>query len=133
MTKLVSQLMIVAVVLIAMFGQAAASSAMMCEMSMPMHANGNAMSATSMTMMDHSNMNHQEMEHVSANMAHSMAGDDCCDDSCYCPPNACASYSALNSVPTLADVYTGGESIITAAVQLPFSIHTAFFRPPIFA
>ncbi|WP_105258902.1 hypothetical protein [Pseudoalteromonas sp. T1lg88] len=129
MFRLVSQVLVIAAVLIALLGQAFAYSAMTCETAMDAHQSHAAMKmVTDNTQMQH----HQGMEHGDTTMNSAMM-DDCCEVQCVCPTNACTSVTLVNSSTAMADVIAVSEAVISATSAQPSAIQTSLFRPPIFA
>ncbi|MGJ8680428.1 hypothetical protein [Paraglaciecola sp.] len=125
MFKPLSKVLVLAAMLIAFVGQALAYSTMSCEMPSDSHQ-------SHMTM-DHSSMKHHEgMDHSDMKTSAS-SSEDCCDQDCICPANACTSVTFLNANSGSTDILGFTDTIVNQGAEHPKSISTSLYRPPIFA
>jgi hypothetical protein len=70
---------------------------------------------------------------MSAEMDHSMAMDDCCNDDCSCPENACASAVLLFTQQKIHHTHITFEKINSVSFTVISYHQKSLYRPPILA
>ena len=125
MSKAFSKVVVIAFMLIAFIGQAFAYSAMSCEMSADSHESHMKMDHSKMA--HHEGMNHDEMSSGKAKV------ENCCGMDCICPASACTSTVVLNSDAYFTDILLLSEAVLLQHIDIPHSVSSSLFRPPIFA
>ena len=135
MTRSISNVLVVAAMLIAFIGQAFAYTSMSCEMSSDSHESHMNMNHDSMdhSIMNHSDMDHASMDHSSVEQSGSQNHEECCGSECACPASACMSISIVGSEPKTAYLARLSESVSFQSINQTKSISTSLYRPPIFA
>ena len=111
MLKAITKLCLLVSLIIALFGQALASTAVIC----PMENTSNNM------------MMHQGM------MDHSMPAmqDDCCDEECDCPPSTCHSINTLFTQLAIESVIRELDKIELPQLFVIQQSQKSLYRPPI--
>jgi len=124
MSKSLSKLLFMILLLVAFVGQTMAYSIMA--------SYGSISEFQTSTQLQSSSTEHDE--HSSAGSA---SDDDCCEvecceSECICPANACASMVYVDSYLPLSELAVITESLHLLSTQATFFIATSLFRPPIF-
>lgn len=128
MCKSLAQVMLITLMLIAFIGQTLAFSAMSCEMSMKMSP------IEQLAQTDHIPVKHYSSSlAIDTSKAVNKHTQDCCDNDCVCPTNACTTTTALFSSVLTTAIYFESETPISLPTEQPNAIYSSLFRPPIFA
>lgn len=124
MLKTLSSLIVIAVTILALVGQAFAIASIECDMSQ--HS---AMS-NGKTVQD---MGHHMNQNIDHDMMSAMADMDCCDTDCKCPENACSTISLLSNQNPFQLERRLLDKIHYITVSAPDIKLNSLFRPPIIA
>ncbi len=120
----------------ALIGQALASSAMSCDISMHTKHSANTsshhemMSMASMTNHDHANMKSPMAANV---QPHSQDNKECCVNDCYCPKTGCGHVVFLTATPIKHPKVNNIERAFYIDPAQRLTSISELFRPPIFA
>ena len=122
MFKVVSNVLVIAIILVAFIGQTLAfNSAMSCETSVESSALGFS------ELVKHKNSNSTDSDN-----SEDCCGIECCDLGCTCITNACSLWLYFNTEVESTRITALSEAIYKQQPVQPESIATLLYRPPIF-
>jgi len=122
-------ILIILLMLMTFMSQASVSTSMYCVTDSDSNDTGEISTMMTDSMIDHSQMNHASMSHTRTDIS-----DDCCQQDCQCPMEAC--FTSSLSASTMSLIIFNISSLKSSKIEQQTSlfqtqISSSLYRPPI--